>query len=1679
MKKTLLFLILFTILVVSTVFGSGPYLIDAPSPADVYLGKGCTTAYHIDEDCDGYGIGDGFAVMTPDPDDTDPTVYNTLTAEIKWGDTHAAGAFTTGNYIANLKNFYCGTRGTGWCQIGNIYFVDYTNGVDVTGEVNNINKPFKTFNNAYSNNGTWSGGFTSGDMIILRGGTHGDNTAYSWISIAPVTAPRIHGVSSSKPNIVAGFPGERVIIYNSPMNNITGGDNWYWIFDTLQIGRTDADSTSGSGFHASGVHFLTVKNCFFTRNYETTFHQTGGVSTCKEPISVTEDLNDDGIPETRNLESCLCPSNVLYDRVVANAAQGTHTFYWGCGGDPYGLGNDPTRKTVFANATIRNCIFHSQTSSWDGFQMNGYASNWLIENNIIHSNGQDGINILNGMWSSVIRNNVVFNNSRSAFQFFIYATGGNDACTGGTATADTQDGSYVTANAFDNNNGTEWRSTDTATPHWIQYQFSSELSIKWFKIRGSSNPNYSPKNFTFSGSSNGSDWTLIATYTGTTWTANQEIRFSADNNSAYLYYRLNITANQSGNVAGISEIEMFWSGWWADAIKDNIVEGNTFWVGKNRNPNYTDQWPDACSAVWMVNGLYPTFKIRRNVVRNNVFVTNDNSSGAESIIYGDVQGNLIDNTFQNNVFWRTNGSLEMASWGSSPMKYLTLPQFETSPYILNSGNVFGNPLFTSFNLDWQNSPGKFNFQPSSIGSPVVNLGIPSAGLILDIKGVTRLGNPDSGAYEFFGGVPAGYTSLQTGTDTNKLILIFIPSGYTSAESSSFETKVTANLAKLWANNFFSQYQQRFDIYRVDNQYDSDGVLKLDSEVETLIDADTTCQGDGFGNNGNVACIHIVIDKDSSAPQSQTNDNFIRLRNDADSYYTLAHEIGTHVLGNLVPYDSQLGGPRTVDGYRCNEFTYSYLRSNVHDKNSNEKWLDLVGTVASCGGSYYSPSVTVTDYSSFYQNFSNVAYKGSQIGLAKRTSDSKAYSSLGTDFAGTKQYGQDFTKPTTSVVGIASSVLYSAPIDIVITPTDAGTGIDRVEFYVSVDGSDYTSFGVKHTSPYSQQLIFTNYPGSVYSVRIYTFDEAWNYKKDQYDSITYGTLGVVYYVDKGSGNCSDSYTTAQAQVITTPWCTISKAAVTIMAGDTVNIRAGTYYETLSPNYSGVSGKYITYQNYNNEVVTIDATRVITGWTNYSGNIYRATVSFAPNPKFIGNGFGCTPANGNLVMQDGAKLNYCMAATLGGVDSPGKYFMDDSGSPPYTLYVWLRDIGGKGYNPSSYTMKIAGTSWGTISSTGKSYIKFSGLNFFGGQGSGIWTSNYFWFTGCKFYSGYITGLYFFDNDTNMLIENCEFWDFGHAGIEFANSSYGTVRRNRFKKVDLGNGYGGSAAHISYNTGTNTFSYMTIENNLFEELGSDYMLGFTLRIQGSNNKIWHNTFYTDCGVLIPIINGGNNTIKNNIFYQGGIGVLVNVFPDAVSAGGNVFTKNIMYISGDSTGDYRWNGINYNTLSTWETASGQSGNLSSDPLFVNLSTRDLQISATSPAMNADNLGVGVTTDYDGTVRPKGSGYDIGAFECYYVTFQITTDVNANCKYNILDTTYDLMTSTFSTTGGTVHYSPVLLPCRAASYVYYTRCMDGLGNKSLTSTPISFNVLTTGGSAFTGVGGTGITGGGGIIILP
>ena len=92
-------------------------------------------------------------------------------------------------------------------------------------------------------------------------------------------------------------------------------------------------------------------------------------------------------------------------------------------------------------------------------------------------------------------------------------------------------------------------------------------------------------------------------------------------------------------------------------------------------------------------------------------------------------------------------------------------------------------------------------------------------------------------------------------------------------------------------------------------------------------------------------------------------------------------------------------------------------------------------------------------------------------------------------------------------------------------------------------------------------------------------------------VSFSLYANSYYVST-SGNDSNPGTEIQ------PWRTIQKAANTLIAGDTVFIKAGTYNERVIVQNSGALNNYIVFSNYQDDTVIIDGNGISWG-QNWNG------------------------------------------------------------------------------------------------------------------------------------------------------------------------------------------------------------------------------------------------------------------------------------------------------------------------------------------------------------------------------------------------------------------------------------------------------------------------------------------------
>jgi hypothetical protein len=417
----------------------------------------------------------------------------------------------------------------------------------------------------------------------------------------------------------------------------------------------------------------------------------------------------------------------------------------------------------------------------------------------------------------------------------------------------------------------------------------------------------------------------------------------------------------------------------------------------------------------------------------------------------------------------------------------------------------------------------------------------------------------------------------------------------------------------------------------------------------------------------------------------------------------------------------------------------------------------------------------------------------------------------------------------------------------------------------------------------------------------------------------------YYVSK-SGSNSNPGTESQ------PWLTIQKAANTLTAGDTVYIKAGTYNERVVPQNSGTSGNYITYTAYPGDTVTIDGSGVSIheGW---GGLVELYYVNYI---KISGLTVRDAGPDDN---HNGILVDYCNYIII---ENNYTYNTASSG-----IGVWDSTNITIDNNEVELACNDGEQECITVAITDTFEVKnnevhHSGPGSIGGEGINIKDGS----SNGKVYNNHVHHL-------NRLGIYVDAWDKHTYNIDV----YGNVAHdiNDNDGFTLASEMGGLLENVSF------------YNNIAYDCD---VLGITISRNGDssthpmkNITIINNTFYNNGaggwggGIAVDNPNVQNVVIRNNIVSQN-ITFQMEVEPD-VSMSNLTVDHNLIH-------GYR----NYG-----DEIKG-SDYVEGDPLFVSTSTHDFHLQENSPAIDAGSSVNAPSDDYDGTSRPQGSGYDIGAYE-------------------------------------------------------------------------------------------------------
>lgn len=226
-----------------------------------------------------------------------------------------------------------------------------------------------------------------------------------------------------------------------------------------------------------------------------------------------------------------------------------------------------------------------------------------------------------------------------------------------------------------------------------------------------------------------------------------------------------------------------------------------------------------------------------------------------------------------------------------------------------------------------------------------------------------------------------------------------------------------------------------------------------------------------------------------------------------------------------------------------------------------------------------------------------------------------------------------------------------------------------------------------------------------------------------------------------------------------------------------------------------------------------------------------------------------------------------------------------------------------------------------------------------------------------------------------DNFEFIDNHVYDLGYPASGYGwymsgsnhVLRGNRVHD----NSYG---MHLYTETKNDGITNALVENNVVYNTGKMYFHASSQTVKSGG-----------VGILLSAP-GGNNVIRNNVLIDNNIGISLSSKDTLVANNTVVGGRKGILLPGSDKPVIRKNTVCNNiafgqsaeALSVPENQENTIGhNLAGvNPRFVDMAGKDLHLQADSPAIDAGSNLKEVPVDIEGTARPQGKGWDIGAYE-------------------------------------------------------------------------------------------------------
>jgi hypothetical protein len=475
--------------------------------------------------------------------------------------------------------------------------------------------------------------------------------------------------------------------------------------------------------------------------------------------------------------------------------------------------------------------------------------------------------------------------------------------------------------------------------------------------------------------------------------------------------------------------------------------------------------------------------------------------------------------------------------------------------------------------------------------------------------------------------------------------------------------------------------------------------------------------------------------------------------------------------------------------------------------------------------------------------------------------------------------------------------------------------------------------------------------------------------------TSATDNHTYYVS-ATGN------DANAGTVNAPFKSINTALGKVLSGDTVMVRAGTYYEQISFTKSGMLDKNITLKAYPGERPIIDGSQInVTGWMALvtMSNIRFVSIEGFDICNFYSSTFNTDPQgiaiNGNshhIAIKNCNIYNIKSSASLNDWRSAHAILVIGNGTSAITDLTITGCTVHDTQTGTSENVTLAGNIDGFVFDHNKVYnTENIGIIVAGGDNlnaGGNVATNYA-------RNGVISDNEFYNN---TMTRTPDVWGpdrYGAISIYVCGGAGTIIERNKVHDSDRGIGLV-SESNI-YATRTtivrNNFVYNCYRTGIYMGDYLNYTSGGTKDCYVVNNTLYQNNrvigaFGEIEGEIRLTENCENNVITNNIVYARPVDVFVHKYTSTGS--NNVINNNLYYTTG--TPQWIWNSVNGNVsadFSAWKTASSSdAGSIyGADPLLVNTALPDLHIQPSSPAKNTGvviSAEIQGSTDIDGNPR-------------------------------------------------------------------------------------------------------------------